>query len=100
MTDRRPWCKNRATGTERQSHGVALIASLLLLLLLSGIAIGLVYMTSTELRMGGTDLESNITFYAAEAGMEKMTADLASLYASKQSPTIADITTLQNFPPN
>ena len=48
-----------------------MVAALLLLLLLSGIAVGLMYMVNTETRVGGSDLENSLAFHAAEGGMEK-----------------------------
>jgi hypothetical protein len=86
-------------GITRGSRGFTLIAALLLLILLSGVAIGLMYVVNTETRVGGNDLENNLAYYGAEAGMEKMTADLAALYTSNQAPTVANITALGAFPP-
>jgi hypothetical protein len=85
----------------KQSHsrGFTLIAALLLLLLLTGIAVGLMFMVNTETRVGGNDLENNLAYYGAEAGMEKMTADLGNLYTINQSPTVSSITALGSFPP-
>jgi hypothetical protein len=82
-----------------RSKGFTLIAALLLLLLMSGVALGLMYMVNTESRVGGGDLENGLAFHAAEGGMEKMTADLANLFSSQQAPTPANIANLQNFPP-
>src|SRR5882672_8407870 len=86
----------------RQSNaqGFVLIAALLLLFLLSGVAVGVMMMTNSELRIGGNDKESQIAFYGAESGMEKLTSDLAGLYVAKQSPSAADIQALTNTPPN
>ena len=84
---------------QSRSAGFTLIASLLMLLLLSGIAVGLMYMTNTEVRVGTNDLENNLAYYGAEAGMEKMTSDLGNLYTSNQAPSAANITGLGGFPP-
>ena len=67
---------------QHRSQGFTLIATLLLLLLLSGVALGLMYMVNTETRVGGNDLENGLAYHAAEGGMEKMTADLANLFSS------------------
>jgi type II secretory pathway pseudopilin PulG len=74
-----------------RSRGFTLIASLLMMVLLSGIALGLMYLVSGTSHVGSNDLESNVAFYAAESGMEKMTADIAALYQGTQSPTPAQI---------
>ena len=81
------------------SRGFTLIASLMLLFLLSAFALSLMYMVNTESHVGGSDLENGIAYHAAEGGMEKMTADLANLFASQQAPTPAAIAALQGFPP-
>src|ERR1700733_7096547 len=78
---------NNTGNTTRQSRGFTLIASLLMLLLLSGIAIGLMMMVNTEGKVGGTDLQNNLAFHAAEGGIEKMASDLNATFQSAQSPT-------------
>src|ERR1700682_2446101 len=45
-------------------------------------------------------LANTLAFYGAEAAMEKMMADLSSLYAQKAAPTNCDITNLQAFVPS
>ncbi len=84
---------------EKGSQGFTLIAALLILVLLSGAAAGLLFMVTNEARMGGNDLESNLAFYGAESGMEKLTADLSGLYQAYQVPTNAQIQNLATFPP-
>ncbi|HLZ39609.1 MAG TPA: PilX N-terminal domain-containing pilus assembly protein [Candidatus Sulfotelmatobacter sp.] len=81
------------------SRGFTLIAALIILVLLSGVAAGILFMVTNESRMGGNDLETNLAFYGAESGMEKLTADLSSLYTQSMSPTNAQIQNLINFPP-
>ncbi len=73
------------------AKGFTLIASLLLLLLLSGIAIGLMMMVNTEGRVGSTDLQNNAAYHSAEGGVEKMTSDLAATFQSAMSPTAQQI---------
>ncbi len=87
----------------RDSRGFTLIAALLLTLLLSALAVGLLYTVTNEQRMGGNDLESNLAFYGAESGMENLTSQLSLLYQSSQTPTAAAITALAsstNWPTN
>ncbi len=83
--------KNRVTERIAHSKGFTLIASLLMLLLLSGIAIGLLMMTNTEGKVGGTDLQNNLAFHAAEGGIEKQASDLSGVFQNAQSPTAAQI---------
>src|SRR3984885_14499546 len=73
------------------SRGFTLIASLMLLLIMSGIAIGLLMMVNTEGRVGGQDVQNNLAFHAAEGGIEHMTSDLANMFQNIQSPTAAQI---------
>src|ERR1700757_3137873 len=82
-----------------RTKGFTLIASLLLLLLLSGIAIGLMMMVNTEGRVGGTDLQNNAAYHIAEGGIEKMTSDLAATFQNAQSPTAAQICNLSALQP-
>ncbi len=81
------------------SKGFTLIASLLLLLLLSGIAIGLMMMVNTEGKVGGTNLQNNAAFHSAEGGIEKMTSDLATTFQNAQAPTAAQICNLSTMQP-
>jgi len=81
------------------SRGFTLIASLLLLLLLSAIAAGLMYTVTGSGHVGSNDLEANNAYYGAESGMEKLTSDLLSLYQQKLSPTQADFNTLAKTSP-
>jgi len=68
------------------AKGFTLIAAMLLLLLMSGVAIGLLMMVNTEGRVGGNDLEHNIAYHAAEGGIENMTSGLANMFQNIQSP--------------
>jgi Tfp pilus assembly protein PilX len=86
-------------GQKSLSRGFTLIAALLILVLLSGVAAGLLFIVTSETRMGGNDLEANLAYYGAESGMEKLTADLSSLYTQYMIPSNAQIQNLTNFPP-
>jgi hypothetical protein len=83
-----------------REKGFALIGVLLFLVLLSAMAITLSYTVRTEKRIGGSDQEGNLAYYDAEAGMEKMTADLGALYEKTKSPSAATITALGNGAPD
>ena len=82
-----------------REKGFALIGVLLFLVLLSAMAITLSYTVRTEKRIGGSDQEGNLAYYDAEAGMEKMTADLGALYEKTKSPSAATISALGNDKP-
>jgi Tfp pilus assembly protein PilX len=88
---------------KNNSRGFTLIAALLIMVLLSGVAAGLLYMVTNESKMGGNDQEANLAFYGAESGMEKLTSDLSALYTQYQVPTNAQIQALvtpANNPPS
>jgi Tfp pilus assembly protein PilX len=85
---------------KHSSRGFTLIAALLILVLLSGVAVGLLFMVSNEARMSGNGLENDQAFYAAESGMEKLTADLSSLYTQYMVPTNAQIQAVATNPPS
>jgi len=80
--------------SHRDSRGFTLIAALLLTVLLSGLAVGLLFMVSNEARMGGNDLEGNLAYYAAEAGIENLTSEISQLYQTSQTPNSASINAL------
>src|SRR5580700_998173 len=85
----------------RDSRGFTLIAALLLTLLLSGLAVGLLFLVTGEQRMGNNDLENNLAYYGAEAGIENLTAQLSQLYQTSQTPNAAAISALTaatNYP--
>lgn len=77
--------------TKLHAKGFTLIATLLMLLLLSGVAIGLMMMVHTESKVGATDLQNDVSYHVAEGGIEKMASDLASVFKNAQSPTCGEI---------
>jgi hypothetical protein len=81
------------------SRGFTLIAALLIMVLLSGVAAGLLFLVTDESKMAGNDLESNMAYYDAESGMEKLTSDLGALYQASMVPTNLQIQALPTFPP-
>jgi Tfp pilus assembly protein PilX len=91
-----------STGVRRpKEKGFALLTVLILLVVISAVAAGIMYSTISEQSNAGNDLQRNTAFYAAEAGMEKMTADLGTLYTFNKAPGIAQIngiTTAQYYP--
>jgi hypothetical protein len=78
--------------------GFTLITTLILLCLLSALSIGVLMMVNTEMKVSGQDVQNNVTFHAAEGGIEKMTADIANLFTNTLSPNPQDISTLSTNP--
>ena len=85
---------------KNDSRGFTLIASLLVLVLLSAVAAGLLYLVTDETKMAGNDLEANMAYYDAESGMEKLTSDLGALYQANMVPTNSQIQALATNPPS
>ena len=84
--------------TKLNSSGFTLITTLMLLFLLSGLAIGMLMMVNTEVKVGTQDVQNNVSFHAAEGAIEKMTADLANLFQDSLSPSTSDISSLAVSP--
>ena len=78
------------------SRGFTLIAALLLLVLLSGFALGLLLMVNTEQRVGGNDVSNNYAFHASEGAIEKASSDLGNLFKNIQAPNASQICSLSN----
>ncbi|HXZ78620.1 MAG TPA: PilX N-terminal domain-containing pilus assembly protein [Terriglobales bacterium] len=85
----------KAIASTRKQAGFALVAAILLMIIVSAVAVAVVYSVGTEKSVSANDEERNLAFYGAEAAMEKMTADLGGLYQTQKSPTIAQIQALQ-----
>jgi hypothetical protein len=81
------------------SRGFTLIASLMLMLIMSGVAIGLLMMVDTETKVGSQDTQNTLAFHAAEGGIEHMTSDLTTKFQNILSPTVSDIQGLSALAP-
>lgn len=84
---------------KERTRGFTLIASLMLLLILSGVAIGLLMMVNTEGKVNTQDVQNNMTFHGAEGAIEHMTADLANMFQNIEAPTAAQIQALSSLAP-
>ncbi len=74
--------------------GFTLIASLLLLLLLSGMSIGLMYMINASGHISGNDQETNQAYYQAQSAIEQLTVNLATVYQGNLSPKQTDLNSM------
>src|SRR6202011_1467635 len=86
-------------GASNTQRGIALVSVLLLLVLMSAMSVALYYKVIHEQRLQQADSGNTGSYYGAEAGMEKMMADLSLLYAQKAAPNTCEIATLQATPP-
>jgi hypothetical protein len=84
---------------EKQS-GIALITTLLLLLLMSAMVVGFVLLVTEGQRLSGMNNDQSRAFYGAEAGMEKLTADLGALFGATYAPTGTQVDDLATHPPS
>lgn len=83
----------------RDDAGVALITSLLLLFLMSSLLVGFCILLISNQQLAGSNNDDVTAFYAAEAGMEQMTANLGDIFDQTYSPTAAQISNVQLNPP-
>ncbi|MGD0964966.1 MAG: pilus assembly PilX N-terminal domain-containing protein, partial [Candidatus Acidiferrales bacterium] len=83
----------------KRENGVALITALMVLFLISAIIAGMAWMVMTDQRLGGNNANREVAFYGAEAGMEKMTADLGNIFTEYGSLTASNVTTIVGSAP-
>ncbi len=84
----------------RNESGIALIATLLILVLLAALVAGFVLSVNADQRLIGVDRDQNRAFYASLAGLEKLTADLGTLFNNNYAPSTAQINALTTSPPS
>jgi len=90
----------RALKLRHSERGAALAMAILMLALLSAIALTVLAVVQTETRVAGSDLERTQAFYAASAGIEKMTSDFSTLFARTSRPTTTQMNNIANSPPD
>lgn len=83
----------------RRDSGIALLTTLLLMLLMSSLLVGFVLLISSGQKLSGYNNDYSKAFYAAEAGMEKLTADIGTLFDQNYAPSGAQINALQTTAP-
>jgi hypothetical protein len=79
---------------KHREQGMALITSLLVLVLVSSMIVGLAWMVMTDQKLGNNNSDRQRAFYAAEAGMESMTAALAAQFNLSPVVSKADVNTI------
>jgi Tfp pilus assembly protein PilX len=90
----------KTVGSRSSERGAALATAILMLGLLSAIAMTVLAVVQTESRVAGSDLKHTQAFYAAAAGIEKMTSDFSTLFARTSRPTTTQLNTIAGSPPN
>src|SRR3954466_11081706 len=83
----------------KNERGMALIAALMVLLLMSALMIGFTAIVTSDGRFRGIDKDRTKAYYGAQSGLEKLTVDLGNLFLTNVAPTNAQIAALSNAPP-
>ena len=83
--------------TKTQS-GIALATTLIVLFLVVALVVGFSWMVLLDQRLGGVNGAEQYTFYGAEAGLEKLTGDLATLFENDSAPSGAEVNALATAP--
>src|ERR1700687_5925511 len=95
----RGFTMRRVKITMRKQSGIALITTLLLLLLMSAMVVGFMLLVTEGQRLSGMNNDQSRSFYGAEAGMEKLTADLGALFGNTYAPSGTQVDALTLNPP-
>ncbi len=90
---------NKSRDARSSESGAALVTSILILGMLSAIAITVLAVVSKESQIAGSDLKRTQAFYAAAAGIEKMTSDFNGLFLKTSRPNGPQLLLIQNSPP-
>src|SRR3989441_10847729 len=81
-------------GASHAERGAALSTALIVMSLLAAISMTVLAVVTHEARIAGSDLQRTQTFYAADAGLEKMTNDFSKLFAKTSNPTSAQLSNI------
>jgi hypothetical protein len=82
------------TGALRGERGIALITTLLIMMLMSALLIGFTTSVTSNQQVRSIDKERVRAFYAAQSGLEKLSADLATLFFENVAPNDSEIAAL------
>lgn len=99
MSIKAPHLRKQSCGARVSERGAALVTSILILGMLSAVALTVLAVVTKESQIAGSDLKKTQTFYAAAAGIEKMTTDFSALFQVTSRPTAAQLLRIQNSPP-
>jgi hypothetical protein len=89
-----------STTPSRNQSGIALLTTVLLLLLMSSMLVGFIVLINSSQKLNGANNDYGRAFYGAEAGLEKLTADLGTLFDANYAPTGTQIQALVTTPPS
>ena len=77
-----------------QERGIALIAALMIMLLMSALMIGFTTVVMSDQRYRGIDMDRTRAYYGAQSGLEELSTDLGILFLDKVAPTTQEIADL------
>jgi hypothetical protein len=77
-----------------RESGMALATAILVLFLAAALVAGFSWLVLTDQKLGGVNGNEQFAFYGAEAGMEKLTADLGTLFEQNPAPSGAEVNAL------
>jgi hypothetical protein len=80
-------------------RGVALVMTLMVMALMAALMIGFGAVVASDQRYRYIDRDRVRAFYAASAGLEKLSADLSALFFANVAPTTAQLDSLSEEPP-
>jgi Tfp pilus assembly protein PilX len=83
----------------RSERGVALVTVLIITMLVSALLVGVTALAMKQQQTRFQDHDRTDTFYAAQAGVEKLTNDLGRLFAVNYAPTNTQVQALATTPP-
>src|SRR5208282_3518933 len=83
----------------RRDAGIALLTTLLLLILMSSLLVGFILLVVGGTKLSGMNDDYSKAYYSSEAGMEKLTADLGTLFDQNYAPTGAQVNAIMTNPP-
>jgi hypothetical protein len=83
-----------------QESGIVLVAALLVMALIATLMGGMFTALNADQRAQSIDRDQTQVYAAAHAGLEKLTSDLVTLFLTDVSPSVNEINSLTNFPPN
>jgi type II secretory pathway pseudopilin PulG len=84
---------------EKDERGMALVVAIIILAILSVVSLTALAFSASEARIAGSELQRMQTFYAASAGIEKMTNDFSNLFRIKMFPTATDLYAIEHTYP-
>ena len=83
-----------------QERGIALIAALMIMLLMSALMIGFTTVVMSDQKYRGIDKDRTRAYYGAQSGLEELSTDLGNLFLDKVAPTDSEIAALGTTPPS